>query len=95
MKVPANITPMTPIQPTSLSTAHQVRQEAAATVVNQFRPRIFNFPPRFQTPVPGHFVTSYAKCEWRRDETACIGFFLEVFDRHEEDSPGMNRGNML
>jgi hypothetical protein len=20
------------------------------------------------------------------------GFFLEVFDRHEEDSPGMNRG---
>jgi hypothetical protein len=21
-----------------------------------------------------------------------LGFFLEVFDRHEEDSPGMNRG---
>jgi len=22
---------------------------------------------------------------------AALGFFLEVFDRHEEDSPGMNR----
>ena len=25
---------------------------------------------------------------------AALGFFLEVFDRHEEDSPGMNRGKM-
>jgi hypothetical protein len=45
---------------------------------------------RTVTIFSGHTVLFQANARtWPRH---LLGFFLEVFDRHEEDSPGMNRG---
>jgi len=42
---------------------------------------------RTVTIFSGHMVLSSQHMHM----DAALGFFLEVFDRHEEDSPGMNR----